>query len=770
MASLAVRTSGSISGRRRYRPGLIDLYLVRGALGPFLFVTLFLVAAMMLERSLRLIQQMAATGADVAFLPQLLAQLAPYYVDLALPAGFMVAAVLLVARLDDRLELEAMLSFGLSLSRIATPLVALGVGIGLVSLYVGGWLEPEGRWGFRTTRLEAVNAGRLAQLDPRAIYQPAQSLALTYDSRSPAGPVRGLFVWQRLPDGRTLVLTSRSGEIGFVSRRRSVGIALADGLYLSEPAGEAHAPTRVVFDRMLVRSSLRLEDAGWARGADQKEMNLAELIAARRSGVSPVPDHALATELYSRLARALSLPLIPLLVLPLAFATKRGRRGTGILAGGVVLMVFHHALNLVKQLAYGGEVPPGLAIFGLVGIFALLVLALFAAGRHLPSHSPMASALKFAGGMVPRRGPRQGRRLPTLSGRTLASYLAGELARWTLLALLAIVVLLQMVDLFDRGEEFVGRGMGASDVVYYLWLRLAPTVQQALPIAALAGAMVTFAGLGRTLEMTAIRGVGISQWRILLMALPIPLALSAASWFLSEQASPRSLLRFSTWWAATEPAAPAAEPPSRWFRIGNEIVRAARQGGEGRRLDDVEIFRRDGAGILRERVSAASASLADGQWMLSDVRTLRLGAGPIETEAHARVAWPTPLRPDDVTAFFTSAPALSSSAARRALDIAAPVSRGEALFSTRLYRAAAEPLAPLVMLLLALPLAFASPRTGVSWPALLYAGGGGLLYIVADGVLTVAGQVGYLPAAVGAWAAPVMVALAAVTVLLYAER
>ena len=74
------------------------------------------------------------------------------------------------------------------------------------------------------------------------------------------------------------------------------------------------------------------------------------------------------------------------------------------------------------------------------------------------------------------------------------------------------------------------------------------------------------------------------------------------------------------------------------------------------------------------------------------------------------------------------------------------------------------------MLLLALPLAFASPRTGVAWPALLYAGGGGLLYLVADGVFTVAAQVGALPPLAGAWAAPVLFGLGALTVLLYSER
>jgi len=768
MASLALPGTGPGRFHRRLRPGLIDLYLIRGALGPFLLVTAFLVAAMMLERSLRLIQEMAAAGADISYLGPLLVQLAPYYLELAIPAGFMVALVLLVARLDDRLEIEAMLAMGLSMSRIVAPLVALGVVVGAGSLYAGGWLAPHGRYAFRVSRLEAINAGRLSQLEPRAIYQPAERLALTFDRRASGGRVEGIFVWQRLDDGSELVLTAPSAEIGFVPRFRSVGMNLFDGLYLGN-RGRDGRPVRLSFDRLHFRASLRLEDTGWERGWDQNEMTLPELAAARRSGFARVADRALATELFARLARALAIPLIPMLVLPLAFATKRGRRGIGIFVGAVVLMLFHHALILAKRLAYGGEVAPVPAVFGALAIYAVIVLALFVAGRHLPSHSPVSAALRAVGSAVARLRPRGSRR-PSLSGRTMASYLAVELAKWTAMTLLGIVVLFQLLDLLDRGAQFAARNMGAGDMLRYMLLRLAPIAQQALPVAALGGAMITFVGLSRSFEMTAIRAAGISQWRILLMALPVPVALAAASFFLSDQVGPASQLRFAAWWNATAPNAPTAEPPSRWFRLGAEIVRAGGQRDEGRRLDQVEIFRRDDSGRLRERVVAASAELRDGQWVLSDVRTRHVDSEPVESAAAARAPWTRALRPDDVTAFFTSARALSSAAARRALDISAPVSQSEALFSTRLYRTAAEPLAPILMLLLAFPLAFVSPRVGTSWPALLYAGGGGLLYMVADGVLTVAGQVGYLPAAVGAWAAPAFVALGGTTVLLYAER
>ena len=765
--SLAVAAPARGAGRRRFRPGLIDLYLVRGTLGPFLLITLFLVAAMMLERSLRLIQEMAGAGADVRYLGLLLMQLAPYYLELAIPAGFMVALVLLIARLDDRLEIEAMLAMGLSMSRIVAPLVALGVVVAAGSLYAGGWLAPHGRYAFRVTRLEAINAGRLSQLEPRAIYQPAERLALTFDRRTSGGRVEGIFLWQRLEDGGELVLTAPSAEIGFMPSFRSVGMNLFDGLYHGKRAGDLQ-PVRLSFDRLHFRASLRLEDTGWERGWDQNEMTLSELVAARRSGSARVADRVLATELFARLARAFAIPLIPMLVLPLAFATKRGRRGFGIFVGALVLMLFHHALILAKRLAYGGEIAPSWAVFGVVAMLASVVAALFVAGRHLPSHSPVSSALRWMSAAAARLRPRGSRRL-SRSGRTIASYLAVELAKGTALTLFGIVVLLQLLDLFDRGAQFAARDLGAADILHYLLLRLAPTVQQALPIAALGGAMITFAGLSRRFEMTAIRAAGISQWRILLMALPIPVALAGASWLLSERISPASQLRFGAWWTAMAPDAPVASE-SRWFRLGADIVRASGQSDSGRRLDHVEIFRRDGAGKLRERISARSARLIDGAWILSDVRTWRLDADPAATLMEASRPWTRDLRPDDVTAFFTSTRALSSAAARRALDIAAPVSQSEAPFSTRLYRAAAEPLAPLLMLLLAFPLAFVSPRVGTSLPALLYAGAGGLVYMVVDGVMTVAAQVGYLPAAVGAWTAPVIVALGGVTVLLYTER
>jgi hypothetical protein len=135
-----------------------------------------------------------------------------------------------------------------------------------------------------------------------------------------------------------------------------------------------------------------------------------------------------------------------------------------------------------------------------------------------------------------------------------------------------------------------------------------------------------------------------------------------------------------------------------------------------------------------------------------------------------RIGWRTALRPGDVQSFFAAGPQITVGAARRAIDFVAPVDRGASYFKTRLLRAWVEPLAPWVMLLLALPLAFVGGRTGAAWPAVLYAAFGGLSYLVIDGVLTVMAQVGALPPMVGAFTAPILGFLISCWVLLLIER
>ena len=73
------------------------------------------------------------------------------------------------------------------------------------------------RHGQRTLKVEAVNAGKLGTLQPLALFQPDETLAVTFDERAPDGSMRGIFLWQRLEGGEELVVSGGEGRVGFSS-------------------------------------------------------------------------------------------------------------------------------------------------------------------------------------------------------------------------------------------------------------------------------------------------------------------------------------------------------------------------------------------------------------------------------------------------------------------------------------------------------------------------------------------------------------------------
>ena len=247
-----------------------------------------------------------------------------------------------------------------------------------------------------------------------------------------------------------------------------------------------------------------------------------------------------------------------------------------------------------------------------------------------------------------------------------------EVGKWTLLALGTIALLLQMIDVVEQGDVFVKRAMGLGDVARYAALRLPAIVQQSVPMAALAGAMAAIALYASRHEITAIRAAGLSQWRVLMMAAPVALALLAATFALAEWATPASQVRLAAWWQATEPASEERAERARWFRLESDVIRVGAASPDGTRLADVQIFSRDGQGRVAQRISAARAAYGASGWTLSGVEVSRFSSDTIQRARQERRAWNASLLPEDVTAFFTAAPAISAEAARRSLAQAAP--------------------------------------------------------------------------------------------------
>ncbi len=752
--------------RSTWRPSLIDGYVLRSLAQPAIGVLGVTLVAFLLEQTLRLIKELSANGAHLGFLPGLITNLVPYHLGLALPASFFVAMFIVIARMDEDSEIDAILAGGVSFERIVAPLVFVGVILSVFSILLTGYLQPYSRFAYRAMRNAALDAGWTAQIDPQVFMSAGPDFTITADEVDGSGRnMKGVFIRRMTPGGENLV-TATSGRLGLRPDGKTTELTLSGGvLYEDGPHGD---PRVLRFGNVTDFESLGGVQKLDPRGVgDAEELTLPELVWEMQRRDAVIPHAVLESELLSRLARSLAIPFLPFLALPLAMASKRGRRAPGMIVGAVALVAFHHGVTLAKNFGGNGKAPPLLILGGIYLVLVGFCLWMFFSSRTRPGETPISGLFQRVEGFFERRTKVKPAAMQSRGGLSLTGYLSRIFAVRTAVAAGALLGLLQLIDLLERTDDILHRG-GALEIFRYLALRLPDMFQQIAGFAVLAGALFTFNQLASSSEMVAMRATGLSLYQIFRRALPVALAVAALDLVVAEAVTPRAEQALTTWWNASAPPAQKKAPEPHWFRIGGDLVVAKGATPDGRTLTGVTIYQRDGDMSLARRMTAQTATPEVGGWRMKDAVVTDVGPQRAVVTAGGDIHWPTTLSPADAARLFSDSSDISSANALRALNGKEPLNRAPAEFQTRIQRTIAQGFAPLIMLMLALPAALGHTRSNRTAPV-IFGLGGGLLYLVVDGLLTAMGQTGVLPPAAAAWGAPVAFGCGALSILLYAE-
>jgi lipopolysaccharide export system permease protein len=381
---------------------LIDRYLLRMAFWPMVGAMGVTLVALLLERILRLLDLLSGSNDRFGFVAQLAVNLVPHYLGLTLPAAFFLALIVVINRMNQASEVDAMLASGVSLTRMAAPYLCLAAALSAVSLLVFGFLQPYSRYAYRAVLHSAQNAGWNGMVPAETILIPSKNLTMTTDEADPAGQrLSRIFIRRITPSGREEITTAGMAELRPTTDGKNVQLVLQNGQQLRFDA--EGRPQMLAFKeftmQLPVTGPARLLRA---RGGDERELTLFELASQAESGRSAIPRETLKGELYGRLARSLSLPLLPLLGVPLGLAAKRSGRAPGAIVGGLLLLAFHHLLQLGEGLAATGRAPAELAVGGPFVVFALIAFGVFFTSRKRPGETPTSRAMEAIAGMIAR--------------------------------------------------------------------------------------------------------------------------------------------------------------------------------------------------------------------------------------------------------------------------------------------------------------------------------------------------------------------------------
>ncbi|MCY1647155.1 LptF/LptG family permease [Caulobacter sp. SL161] len=382
-------------------PRLIDRYLLRLLLWPLAACLGVTVIALLLERILRLLDVLSQSSARFGYVAQLAANLVPHYLGLALPVAFFVALFIVIVKLSDGSEIDALLASGQSLERIAAPFVAVGVLLSVFSIIVFGYMQPYSRYAYRAVMHAAINAGWNGRLAGGAFIDDKGSL-LTADSADIAGQrLTRVFIRRLDAKGQEEIITAASADLKMDPDGKTITMDLRDGRRIAHDAYGTYrnlAFTSLTTQTPLSAAAVLLRD----RGGDERELTMGEL---RREAQSPDPvvsKGTLLSEFYGRLARAAFLPFLPLLAFPLGLASKRGNRAPGLIMAGLLLLAFQHSLLLGQGMAKAGKAAAFPAIWVPFAVFAALSVWLFVGSRTRPGDTPVSRLVRRINNLVTR--------------------------------------------------------------------------------------------------------------------------------------------------------------------------------------------------------------------------------------------------------------------------------------------------------------------------------------------------------------------------------
>ncbi len=334
--------------------------------------------------------------------------------------------------------------------------------------------------------------------------------------------------------------------------------------------------------------------------------------------------------------------------------------------------------------------------------------------------------------------------------RTLDRYLAREVLKAALLAVLALTALDAFFGLIVELEDIGRHRYGLADAFAYVGMTLPRRVMEVLPTAALIGCLLGLGGMAARSELVAVRAAGVSVGRIAWGVAKAGLVLVVAAVLIGEFLAPRTEM------LATHLRNDAQREVSHnyaelgvWLRDGRDYVHIGYVYPDGD-LANVTLYAFDDARRLVESVSAPRASFDGGRWTLEEATLSRLDGAGVTSERRARLERPTRLDPDLVRVVMLKPENLTASALSRYVAYVESLGEDPRRYRQAFWAKLAAPLQGLVMLLVGLPFAFGSTRNSPLGKRLVVGIVVGLLFLLVSRLFSQAGHAFDLQPAVAA--------------------
>ncbi|RVQ67222.1 LptF/LptG family permease [Croceicoccus ponticola] len=361
--------------------------------------TLALAASLLiLDKMLRLFEVVANEGGPIGVVFQMLANLLPEYMSLAIPLGLMLGILFAFRTLATTSELDVMRAVGLGYTRLLRVPYLITLALVVVNFMLVYFVQPVSRYDYQRLAFELSSGALGASIDVGEFNTIQDKTALRIEESEDNGRVlKGIFARVTDPDGDMLSISARSGRfLANADDMNTIILRLTDGTIIQDQAN-LNAPRVLSFSSYDLPIDLPEIEAFRDRGGDQREYILPQLL---RIGWSERVDEATRNEtmasLNFRLVEVVMMLLLPLLAVALAIPPKRSSSALGVFVSIVMVVAYHKINQYGEDVAALGLASPFLSLWLPFALFAALILWMYWRVAYVPGGQAIGWLERFA--------------------------------------------------------------------------------------------------------------------------------------------------------------------------------------------------------------------------------------------------------------------------------------------------------------------------------------------------------------------------------------
>lgn len=348
-----------------FRVKLLDRYIIREVLGPFFVGMVGFVVILITDILFTLTDMIINKGVPASAVIKLLVFKLPAMLVLTFPVSTLFGTAMALGRLSEDSEIIAMRTSGISLFRIALPILVLSLFISMAAFSNSEFLVPWCNQVSENIIRQVIMKQPVTQVRENVFFKDKgnryfyvkrvdQSTQTLYDVMVYE------FEGEKLP--RVIVARQAKYDGGkWLLEDGTVHDFGDDGLLAYEAK----------FDKMSIDVSENF--LGYSDQKTTQEMSSRELMALivmlKRGGVN---TNSLLVDLYMKFSVPLTCFVFALLGIPLSIPGVRATRSLGVIMCITVVFLFYVFASTSRSFGYGGIVPPIAAAFVPQLTFSLL--------------------------------------------------------------------------------------------------------------------------------------------------------------------------------------------------------------------------------------------------------------------------------------------------------------------------------------------------------------------------------------------------------------